>query len=123
MSESLLRSWWLPGLRGFIAILFGLAAILWPAITVVTLAALCAAFALLAGIVAALQPGLTTVALILLMGANALVTGVLDIVVALRVRKFIKRESLLVLSGAVSILFGAVVLLFPMGAGPWRWPG
>ena len=148
MNETLLRSWWLLALRGMIAILFGAAAILWPAITLVTLAALFAAFALLAGalwmfgavrnrgrdqrwwvllllgafsvgtgIVASLYPGLTAVALILLVGANALVTGVLDIVVALRVRRHIEGEWLLVLSGAASIVFGAIVLLFPLGAG------
>ena len=148
MSETLLRSWWLLGLRGSVALLFGVAAVLWPAITLVTLAALFAGFALLAGAVwifgaiqhrkadqrwwvrlflggfsvcagvaAALHPALTTVALILLMGANALVSGVLDIVVAVRVRKYMQGEWLLVLSGIVSILFGVVVLLFPTGAG------
>ncbi len=44
-------------------------------------------------------------------------TGVVDIIVALRLRKHIKGELLLVLSGVVSILFGAVVLMFPTGAG------
>jgi uncharacterized membrane protein HdeD (DUF308 family) len=148
MSETLLRSWWLLGLRGAIAVLFGLAAVAWPAITLLTLAALFTAFALLAGavwifgavrhrkadqrwwvmlllglfsvvagVVAALHPALTTVALILLIGANALVSGVLDIVVALRVRKYMKGELLLILSGIASIAFGLIVLLFPTGAG------
>ena len=148
MSETLLRSWWLLGLRGAIAVLFGVAAIAWPAITLATLAALFTAFALLAGavwifgairhrkadprwwvllllgafsvgagIIAALNPVLTTVALILLMGANALVSGMLDIVVAVRVRKYMKGELLLVLSGIASIAFGLIVLLFPTGAG------
>ncbi|MBC7455078.1 MAG: DUF308 domain-containing protein, partial [Massilia sp.] len=53
-----------------------------------------------AGVIASLYPGLTAVVLILLAGANALVSGVLDIVVALRVRKFLRRQLLLVLSGA-----------------------
>lgn len=147
MSETLLRSWWLLGMRGAIAVLFGIAAILWPAITLMVLAALFAAFALLAGtvwmfgairyrkadrrwwvmllgsfsvaagIIAALHPALTTVVLILLIGANALVSGVLDIIVAFRVRKYMKGELLLILSGIASIVFGVVVLLFPTGAG------
>jgi len=148
MNETLLRSWWLLALRGAIAIVFGTLAILWPAITLVTLAALFAAFALLAGavwtfgaihnrrsdprwwlplllgvvsigagVIAAIDPAVTTVALVLLMGANALVSGVIDIAVALRVRKFIQGELLLVLSGVVSVVFGVVVLLFPLGAG------
>ena len=148
MSETLLRSWWLLGLRGAIAVLFGASAILWPAITLVTLGALFTAFSLLAGavwifgavrhrasdqrwwvllllgafsvgagVIAALQPGLTVVALILLIGANALVSGLLDIVVAVRMRKYMKGEVLLILSGAASVVFGLVVLLFPTGAG------
>ena len=148
MNETLLRSWWLLALRGAVAIVFGLLAILWPAITLATLAALFASFALLAGAVwifgavrnrarderwwvhlllgafsvgagtiAALYPGVTIVALVLLVGANALVTGVLDIVIALRVRRHIKGEWLLGLNGAASIAFGLLVLLFPLGAG------
>ena len=148
MSETLLRSWWLLGLRGAIAVLFGVSAILWPAITLVTLGALFTAFALLAGavwifgavrhraadqrwwvllllgafsvgagVVAALHPALTIVALILLIGANAVVSGVLDIIVAVQMRKYMKGELLLMLSGAASVLFGLLVLLFPTGAG------
>lgn len=70
-----------------------------------------------AGTVAALHPGLTLLVLILLIGANALVTGVLDIVVAVRLRKKIQGEVLLVASGLASILFGVVVFLFPVGVG------
>jgi uncharacterized membrane protein HdeD (DUF308 family) len=70
-----------------------------------------------AGVIAALHPAVTTIALVLLMGANALVSGVIDIVVALRVRKYIEGELLLVLAGVVSVGFGAIVLLFPLGAG------
>lgn len=55
--------------------------------------------------------------LILLIGANALVTGALDIVVALRMRKQIGGEWLLVASGVASIVFGVVVFLFPVGVG------
>lgn len=148
MNETLLQSWWMLALRGAMAMAFGAAAILWPAITLVTLTALFAAFALLAGvvwmagavrnrsrdrrwwqplllgvfsvvlgIVAILYPALTLLALVVLLGVNALVTGIVDIVVALRVRRHIKGELLLVLSGVASILFGAIVLLFPMGAG------
>jgi len=51
------------------------------------------------------------------MGANALVTSVLDIVMAIRLRKQTEREWLLALAGATSIGFGAVVFLFPPTAG------
>lgn len=70
-----------------------------------------------AGTVATLHPALTLLVLILLIGANALVTGALDIVVALRMRKQIGGEWLLVASGVASIVFGVVVFLFPVGVG------
>src|ERR1700704_1815813 len=40
-----------------------------------------------AGVIAIFNPELTALALVLLMGANALVTGVLEIAVAIRLRK------------------------------------
>jgi uncharacterized membrane protein HdeD (DUF308 family) len=72
---------------------------------------------LAAGSTAVLYPAITVLVLVLLMGANALVTGVFDLIVAIELRKAIGREWLLALSGAVSILFGILVLLFPLGAG------
>jgi uncharacterized membrane protein HdeD (DUF308 family) len=70
-----------------------------------------------AGLIALAHPALTALVLILLIGANALVTGVLDIVIAVRLRRRIRGELLLVLNGLASILFGAVVFLYPLGAG------
>lgn len=69
-----------------------------------------------AGVMAAIHPAITALILVLLMGANALATGVLDIVAAVRLRKVIQHEWLLVMSGLVSMAFGVVVFLFP-GAG------
>jgi uncharacterized membrane protein HdeD (DUF308 family) len=69
-----------------------------------------------AGVIAILHPDLTALVLVLMMGANALVTGVLDIAIAIRLRKTIQGEWMLVLSGVLSILFGVFVFLFP-GAG------
>lgn len=66
-----------------------------------------------AGIIAIMHPALTAMLLVLLMGANALVTGVLDIAVALRLRRVIRGEWLMLSTGVVSIVFGILVFLFP----------
>jgi uncharacterized membrane protein HdeD (DUF308 family) len=143
MRDLLKRSWWMLALRGIVAIIFGVLAILWPGLTLLWLVALFAAFAVLAGaasIMAALRarnrdgwglalllgivsviagvlaifyPGITALTLILLMGANALVTGVLDLVMAARLHKQMRGEWVLVAAGIVSIMFGAIVMIFP----------
>ncbi|MES2538842.1 MAG: HdeD family acid-resistance protein [Pseudomonadota bacterium] len=66
-----------------------------------------------AGLIAVAKPMLTALVLVLLMGANALITGVLDIAAAIRLRKTIHNEWLLILSGIVSIVFGTLVFIFP----------
>jgi uncharacterized membrane protein HdeD (DUF308 family) len=65
------------------------------------------------GAIAVYQPGATLFALVLLMAANALVTGTLEIFAAIRLRKEMEHEWLLVLTGVVSIVFGVLVLMFP----------
>jgi uncharacterized membrane protein HdeD (DUF308 family) len=72
--------------------------------------------AVAAGGIAIFHPLLTALVLVLLMGANALITGILDIAIAIRLRKEIRNEWMLVLAGVVSIVFGILVFLFP-GAG------
>jgi uncharacterized membrane protein HdeD (DUF308 family) len=69
-----------------------------------------------AGVMAIFNPAITALVLVLLMGANALVTGILQIIIAIRLRKTVSNEWLLVLSGIVGMVFGALVLIFP-GAG------
>lgn len=66
-----------------------------------------------AGVVAVMRPALTALVLVMVMAANALVIGVLDIVAALRLRREIEGEWMLVLAGLASIGFGAVVFLYP----------
>lgn len=69
-----------------------------------------------AAAIAIFRPDLTALMLVLVMGANAVVTGVLDIAIAVRLRKVIRGEWLMILSGVLSVLFGILVLVFP-GAG------
>lgn len=147
MNESTIQPWWVPALRGLIAIAFGLLALSLPGLTLLGLITLFAAYALFngavavlgamkkrrrddnwwlllllgfasigAGAVALIHPMLTALVLVLLIGATALMTGVLDIAEAIRLRKAVQGEWLLALSGATSVLFGALIFLLP-GAG------
>jgi uncharacterized membrane protein HdeD (DUF308 family) len=71
---------------------------------------------LLAGIGAFLWPGITAVALLLLIAAWAILRGMLEIAAAIRLRDLIEDEWRLALAGAVSVLFGLLLLVWP-GAG------
>jgi uncharacterized membrane protein HdeD (DUF308 family) len=147
MGDMFMQSWWMPAVRGVIAIAFGALALLMPGLTLLGLVALFAAYSMLggaaglaaawahrkrhedwwlplllgiagiaAGIIALVHPGLSLLVLVLLIGANALVGGILDMAMAIRLRKTLGGEWLLVLSAVASIVFGVLVFLFP-GAG------
>jgi uncharacterized membrane protein HdeD (DUF308 family) len=66
-----------------------------------------------AGLIAMLWPGITALVLILFIGAWAVVRGVMEILAAIQLRKQIEGEWLLALAGALSMLFGLGVLIFP----------
>ena len=68
------------------------------------------------GVLTIINPAITALVLTIYIGVWALITGVVEIVAALRLRKEIEGEWLLVLGGLISVLFGAFVLAQP-GAG------
>lgn len=71
---------------------------------------------LIAGVLAFVWPIVTAFALVIFIGAWAVVTGVLEIVAAIRLRRYIRNEWLLASSGVLSLLFGLLVIAVP-GAG------
>jgi uncharacterized membrane protein HdeD (DUF308 family) len=82
------RQYWLSLLiRGIIAVLFGLAAILWP--------------------------GLTVLLLVALFGVYAFIDGVVDVVAAFRESKTVPHWWLLLLEGLVGIIIGIVAFFWP----------
>src|SRR4051794_25423120 len=141
----LTEHWWVFGLRGLAAVLFGILAFAWPGVTLAVLVLFWGAFALvdgvlalisafrtnndhrwallaegilgiIAGVVTFLWPGLTALVLVYIIAAWALVTGVLEIVAAVRLRRVIEDEWWMILSGVASVIFGLVIAIAP-GAG------
>ena len=65
------------------------------------------------GVLAFVIPGLTALALLMLIAAWALATGVLQIIAAIRLRRQITGEWVLVMGGLLSIAFGVLLFVFP----------
>ena len=68
------------------------------------------------GLIALARPGATALGLLFLIATWAVLRGILEIVVAISLRKELAGEWRLLLAGALSILFGAIVFARP-GAG------
>jgi uncharacterized membrane protein HdeD (DUF308 family) len=146
MFELFTRNWWVVVVRGLLALWFGVAAIIWPGVTLMTLVLLFGGFAIAEGILALIGlfnrdsatrrwemalhgivsiiagvltfawPGITTLALLYLIAARAILTGVFAIAAAIELRKTITNEWLLALNGLVALFFGIGVVIWP-GAG------
>jgi len=70
-------------------------------------------FSVIAGVLAFLLPDLTALALLILIAAWAIVTGAFEIRAGIQIRKYVTGEWLLVLAGAVSVIFGVALLINP----------
>ncbi|WP_300617914.1 HdeD family acid-resistance protein [Dokdonella sp.] len=137
------RSWWVLALYGAVAILFGIYLLAWPGASVVALTwaygvvalaegvlSLAALFdksvqisrawlvlyalaSILFGVLAIAQPLQMAGVMLLLLAAWLIVGGVFRIVFAIRVRKAISNEWLLILSGVLAILLGVLFAMYP----------
>jgi uncharacterized membrane protein HdeD (DUF308 family) len=143
--DDLARHWWVIGLRGLAAIVFGILAFAWPGITLAVLVILFGAYALvdgvlgliaafrgethhrialaiegvvsvLAGLAAFAWPGLTALVLLYIIAIWAILTGVLEIFAAVRLRRSIANELGLIIGGILSVVFGIILIAAP-GAG------
>jgi uncharacterized membrane protein HdeD (DUF308 family) len=140
--NDLARHWWVVGLRGLAAILFGILAFIWPGMTLAVLVLLFGAYALvdgildiivafrgdashrvmlliegivgiLAGLGAFFWPGITALVLLYIIAFWAIITGVLEIVEAVRLRRVIHNEWALIVGGVLSVLFGILLVASP----------
>lgn len=65
------------------------------------------------GLLMLFQPAITALVMTIYIGVWALMTGVMEVVAAIRLRKEIQGEWLLILGGLISVLFGIFVLMQP----------
>ncbi|OUL31505.1 hypothetical protein BV378_01940 [Nostoc sp. RF31YmG] len=143
--SSLGRSWWVLLLYGLLAVLFGLIAVTRPVAAAAALAWALGVMALAEGLVSLLavfdkqvaiskgwlavyalvsivfglltvfNPVATAGVLLLFLAAWLIVAGVYRIIFAIRVRKEIRGEWLIALSGVLAIVLGVLYVLNPAG--------
>ena len=87
MAAIMVGNWWALALRGVVAVLFAIIAFFWP--------------------------GITATALILLFGAYAFVDGVFALIAGLRAARRHGRSASLLLEGALNILIGLIIFIWP----------
>jgi uncharacterized membrane protein HdeD (DUF308 family) len=87
MTSRLSRNWWVMGLRGLVAIAFG--------------------------VLAFLMPGLTLITLVFLFGVFAIVDGIFAIVSGFRRREGHAPDLFLIVGGLVGIAAGIIAILLP----------
>lgn len=136
-------NWWALLFRGIFAVLFGLAALIWPGLTLFVLIVMYGAYALvdgvfavvagiragsgsrrwllvaegalgiLAGLVVLAWPGIGAFAVLYIIAFWAIFGGIFRVVAAISLRREIDNEWAMALSGVLSIIFGVVLAVLP----------
>jgi len=137
-------NWWAMVLRGLAAVLFGLAALSWPGLTLFVLLVCFGVYALVDGLLAFVAgirasggrrwlllaegtlgflaglvlfwPGTTALVLVYVISAWAIFTGLLKVLMGVAFRRKIENGWLMILGGLLSVLFGIILGAMP-GAG------
>ena len=139
---TLTTSWWALLLRGIAAVLFGLAALFWPGLTLFALIVFFGAYTLvdgifaivagirgsggrrwlllaegvlgvLVGLIAFFSPGMTALVFLYVIAAWAVFTGILKVVMAIWLRREIDNEWTMALSGGLWVILGVVLTVLP----------
>jgi uncharacterized membrane protein HdeD (DUF308 family) len=71
---------------------------------------------IVAGIITIVWPAITALVLVFIIGFWAILTGVMEIMTAIRLRREITNEWALGIAGAISIIFGIIMLIWPGSA-------
>ena len=147
MRRHLREVWWLFLLRGIALILFGVAAVVWPDVTLVAIAIAFAVYLLISGVihiiasirgqnalgmwflelllglaeigvgVYLLKNKLALAAFIAVVGIALIFYGILEVITAFEPGEDSGRRFLLIVGGALGIVAGFIVLRYPVSSG------